>query len=148
MLASIKPSNLRRIAALSIVLIGASALLELGIEQLTVNPVWRGRLVIWILFAQAGALVVLAVRAAHLLSLVRSQHRASTYVSTIEGFWDTLAIGAQSGGLPVEVRMKIYEAGKQQFEWYHEAMGDDQRKTQIFMREAPEVDALPTASPA
>lgn len=138
----------KRSVIIAFLLVAVSAGVEYGIEQLTVNPVWRGRLVVWILFAQTGALVVLAVRASTLLAQVRSQHRASTYVSTIEGFWDTLAIGAQSGGLPVEVRMKIYEAGKQQFEWYHEAMGDDQRKTQIFMREAPEVDALPTASPA
>lgn len=145
-LAVMKLSNLRRIAVLSIVLIGLSAALELGIEQITSDPKWQGRIIIWILFAQAGALVALAVRAAHLLDQVRSQHRASTYVSTIEGFWDTLAIGAQNGGLPVAVRLKIYEAGKQQFEWYHEALGDTQRKQTLVFNPQPE--PAPDASPA
>lgn len=118
---------------LALALIAVGALVEFLIEHITHDPKWQGRLVVWILFAQTGALVLLAVRAFDLINQVRSQHRATTYVATVEGFLDTLAIGVENGeGLPLETRRMIYRAAKEQFRWYHEVMGDDNRKTMTF----------------
>lgn len=117
-------------------LVVAGAVVELGIEQLTSSPKWQGRIIVWLILAQGGALLYAGFRSGKYWKELRSHHRASTHVSTIEGFLDTLAMGADAGGMPVEVRRKIYEACKEQFRFYHEVIGDNNRRTQIFFQEA------------
>lgn len=126
------PRKVGRAVGLAVALLAVGALIDFLLEHVTHSPAWQGRFVIWVLFAQTGALVVLAVRAFDLVNQIRSQHKATTYVATVEGFLDTLAIGAENGGLPLETRRLIYKAAKEQFRWYHEVMGDDDRKTMQF----------------
>ena len=51
-----------------------------------------------------------------------SQHRAATYVNTIQGLWGILKDGADNGGMDLEMRKRIYVAGDEQFTLYREAI--------------------------
>jgi hypothetical protein len=76
----------------------------------------RFRIILAILFLQSIGLLILGALISNLLSDLRSQHTAATQIATIRGLWRALEAGAESdAGLPIEVRRKIYAAGREAF---------------------------------
>jgi hypothetical protein len=77
----------------------------------------RFRIILAMLFLQSIGLILLGALVANLLSDLRSQHTAATQIATIRGLWASLEAGAETGeGLPIEVRRKIYAAGREAFD--------------------------------
>ena len=93
------------------------------------DPADRFRIIMGAILAQSLMLYWLIVRLfrAHESMVayrreLMSQHRASTYVNTLQGLWGILRDGAENGGLELEMRKRIYAAGDEQFALYREAM--------------------------
>jgi hypothetical protein len=140
--------NAYRFALVSVLLLALGAVAEGGIEfTFAGDPKWQGRIIVWILFAQTGGIVLLCIRFWKTWKELQSQHKASTYVATVEGLLNTLAIGAEHGGLPLQVREQIYLACQEQFRWYHETMSEDNHK-QMVIFETPREAGLDSDAPA
>lgn len=90
-----------------------------------VDPNDRFRIIMGAILAQTFVLYLVLARMFRQQEELRSQHTAATYIHTLEGLWDSLATGAQHGGLPLETRTAIYAAGKEQFTHYRQVLGVD-----------------------
>lgn len=90
-----------------------------------------------------AAFVYVALVVSNLLNELRSQHRASTYVTSMIGIEEALRVYAEMGGDDQEYRIKLHSAMREQYAMYLEALQMRESKPEV-----PEVDALPSASPA
>lgn len=93
-----------------------------------VDPTDRFRIIMGAILAQTLVLYLVLVKMFRQQEELRSQHTAATYVHTLEGLWNSLATAAETGGLPLETRMAIYSAGKEQFELYRHVLGSDEAR--------------------
>jgi hypothetical protein len=89
----------------------------------------RYRIILAMLFLQSIGLLLLGALLANLLSDLRSQHTAATQIATIRGLWQALEVGAESGtGLPIEVRRRIYAAGREAFQAHDAILRSERRR--------------------
>jgi len=118
---------LKRFIAPAIIIAAAGAAFFFSTEPV-LDPLDRFRIIMGAILAQSLLLCWLVSRlfkaresmVAYRRELV-SQHRAATYVNTLQGLWGILEDGAQNGGLDLEMRKRIYKAGNEQFALYREA---------------------------
>jgi len=113
----------RRGATVAVFLIAVfGAMVTVGLEE-DFGPIWRFRVLEFAIVSQMIALIYVGFYVADLISELRSQHRAATYVNAMVGMADALADYAAEGGSDIEFRLKVHTAIKEQYALYCAAVG-------------------------